>query len=261
MRPQRSVVDNQRGAIAKFYIFTSTHIASKYRGMITDDFTSEFDPFAPTFGEKFSPPNMPVSFRDWAGNEMSRVYSDQWGSFNGLTYSTWEVNPPNPTGYAPTMMVNCMNDAGPITGANGSPVHDPLFNPLYSQFCYELPYMPGVTDYLDTPVVPTAGFVGAGYNNPDCAYPTLTPAVSEVDGDGVGPWVSAAGNTITITALGDQQVNNYGYSGPSATATPFNQQTITRHYGFGTDARRRSLATRPAIPPLPSRSAARQRAS
>ena len=37
---------------------------------------------------------------------------------------------------------------------------------------------------------------------------------SDVDGDGAGPWVSAAGHTLTITALGDQQVNNYGYSGP-----------------------------------------------
>ena len=35
-------------------------------------------------------------------------------AYNGLTYSTWEVNPPNPTGYAPTMMVTCMNDPGPI---------------------------------------------------------------------------------------------------------------------------------------------------
>ena len=39
--------------------------------------------------------------------------------------------------------------------------------------------------------------------------------------------------TLTITALGDQTVNNYGYSGPSATAAPYNQKTVTRHYGFG----------------------------
>ena len=232
-------LSDQAGAIAKFYIFTSTHIGSKFTGIITDDFTSEFDPFAPTFGEKFSPPNMPVSFRDWAGNEVSRVYSDQWGVFNGMTYSTWEVNPPNPTGYAPGMMINCMNDAGPIVDTNpssptyGQMITDPLFNPLYSQFCYEDPYMPGVTDYLDTPVVPTAGFVGAGYNNPDCAYPNLTPAVSSVTGDIAGPWVSAAGHTLTINALGDQQVNNYGYSGPSAQKAPFNQKKVTRHYGFG----------------------------
>ena len=226
---------DQAGAIAKFYVYTSTHIAAKFTGIITDDFTSEFDPFSPTFGEKFSPPNMPVSFRDWTGAEISRVYSDQWGVFNGLTYSTWEVNPPNPTGYSPSMMITCMNDAGPIPDPNnpGKTIKDPLFNPYYSQFCYENPYMPGATDYMDTPVVPNSAFVSAGYNNPDCAYPDATPAVKEVDGDGVGPWVSAAGKTLTITALGDMSVNNYGYAGPSATTAPFNQKTITRHYGFG----------------------------
>jgi len=218
---------DQMGAIAKFYIYTSTHIASKFTGGITDDYTSEFDPFSPQFGEKFAPPNMPISLKDWAGNEVSRVYSDQWGAYNGMTYSTWEVNPPNPTGYSPTMMVVCMNDPG-----NGS-TPDPLFNPAYSQFCYELPFMPGTTQYLDTPVVPTSAFAGAGYNNVDCAYPDATPAISEVDGDGVGPWVQNGGSTLTIKALGDQMVNNYAYSGPSATTAPYNQKKIKRHYGFG----------------------------
>ena len=52
---------SQMSVSAKFSIFTSTHIASKFTGVITDDFTSEFDPFAPQFGEKFAPPNMPIS--------------------------------------------------------------------------------------------------------------------------------------------------------------------------------------------------------
>ncbi len=217
---------DQMGAIAKFYIYTSTHIASKFTGDITDDFTSEFDPFSPQFGEKFSPPNMPVSIKDWTGAEISRVYTDQWGTYDGMTYSTWEVNPPNPTGYSPTMMVFCMNDPG------AGPTPDALYNPGYSDFCYELPYMPGQTQYLDTPVVPTSAF-SAGYNHPDCAYPDATPAISEVDGDGKGPWVSAAGKTLTIAALGNQTVPNYGYSGPAATTAPFNQKTVSRHYGFG----------------------------
>ena len=226
---------NQESAIAKFYVYTSTHIASKFTGGITDDYTSEFDPFSPQFGEKFSPPDLPVSVKDWAGNEISRVYADHWGSYNGMTYSTWEVNPPNPTGYAPTMMVFCMNDPGPIPNPNGDGtlITDPLYTVGYSQFCYELPFMPGTTQYLDTPVVPTSAFAGAGYNNVDCAYPAATPAVAEVDGDQIGPWVSAAGNTLTITALGDQLVPNNAYTGPSATAAPYNQKTITRHYGFG----------------------------
>jgi hypothetical protein len=217
---------DQMGAIAKFYIYTSTHIASKFTGGITDDFTSEFDPFSPQFGEKFAPPNLPVAVRDWSGAEIGRVYADQWGSYDGMTYSTWEVNPPNPTGYSPTMMIFCMNDPG-----NGS-TPDPAFNPGYSQFCYELPFMPGTTQYLDTPVVPTSAF-SEGYNHPDCAYPDATPAVSSVTGDVAGPWVSVPGHTITIKSLGDQAVTNYGYSGPSTTVTPFNQKTITRHYGFG----------------------------
>jgi hypothetical protein len=220
-------LDDQTSSQAEFFIFTSTHVAAHFAGVITDDFTSEFDPYSPQFGEKFSPPDLPISIKDWTGTEISRVYSDHWGAYNGLTYSTWEVNPPNPTGYSPTMMVTCMNDPG--TGATP----DPLYNPAYSQFCYEIPFMPGATQYMDTPVVPTSAFAGAGYNNPDCAYPDATPAVSEVDGDGVGPWVSAAGNTLTIKSLGDQTVNNNAYSGPQQTSAPYNQKTITRHYGFG----------------------------
>jgi hypothetical protein len=230
----------QMGVDNNFFLFTSTHIASKFTGVITDDFTSEFDPFAPQFGEKFAPPNMAISTRDYLGNEISRVYSDHWGTYESMIFSSWEVNPPNITGYSPNMMVQCMNDPGPILDTNpssptfGKMINDPLYNPAYSNFCYEEPYMPGLTTYLDTPVVPTQAFVGAGYNNADCALPDATPAISEVDGDQVGPWVSAAGNTLTITALGDQQVQNDAYSGPSATAAPFNLKTVKRHYGFGT---------------------------
>ena len=232
-------LNEQESALAKFWIFTSAHVAAHFTGVITDDYTSEFDPFSPQFGEKFSPPNLPVSIKDWSGTEISRIYADQWGTYNGLTYSTWEVNPPNPTGYAPTMMVVCMNDPGPIPDPAhpGQTMTDPLFNPQYSQFCYEIPFMPGQTQYMDTPVVPTSAFAGAGYDNPDCAYPDQTPAVSEVDGDGIGPWVSAAGNTLHIHSLGDQTVPNNAYSGPSFTGSgtngTFGQKTVTRHYGFG----------------------------
>jgi hypothetical protein len=223
------ILEDQSSVLAKFYVFTSTHVAAHFTGVITDDFTSEFDPFSPQFGEKFSPPDLPVSLKDWSGTEIARVYADHWGAYNGLTYSTWEVNPPNPTGYAPTMMVTCMNDPG-----NGA-APDPLFNPQYSQFCYEIPFMPGQTQYMDTPVTPTSAFAGAGYNNPDCNYPDGTPAIKEVDSqDGIGPWVSLAGHSLTITSLGTITVPNNGYSGPAANTTPFNLKTVTRDYSFGT---------------------------
>ena len=215
-------LQDQEVALAKFWVFSSTHVAAHFTGFILDDLSSEFDPFSPQFGEKFAVPNLPVSIKDFAGNEVLRTYADQWGTYNGLNYSTWEVNPPNPTGYAPTMMVACMNDPG------NDPLNpDPYFNPAYSQFCYEIPYMPGQTQYMDTPVVPTASFA-EGYNPPDCAYPDTTPAIRRVDGDGVGPWSAgaAAGAVVAVDVTnggsgynGAPTVTFSGGSGSGATGT------------------------------------------
>jgi len=202
-------LQDQESALAKFWVFSSTHVAAHFTGFILDDLSSEFDPFSPQFGEKFAVPNLPVSIKDFNGNEVLRTYADQWGEYNGLNYSTWEVNPPNPTGYAPTMMVACMNDPG--TG----PSPDPYYNPSYSQFCYEIPYMPGQTQYMDTPVVPTASFA-EGYNPPDCSYPDATPAVARVDGDGIGPW--SAGQAGVVAEV---NVTNGGTGYTSAPAVTF----------------------------------------
>jgi hypothetical protein len=247
---------SQASANARFFIFTSTHIAGKFTGVITDDFTSEFDPFSPQFGEKFSPPNMPISTKDYLGNEISRVYSDHWGIYDGLTYSSWDVNPPNITGYSPAMMTQCMNDPGPILDTNpnsttyGQMITDPLYNSAYSDFCYINPYMPGLTTYNDTPVVPTQSFVGAGYNNPDCSYPDATPAIKEVDGDGVGPWLAGLTQgaifAVTLTNAGSAytsapSVSFTGAGGSGATATavisgPVASVNVTNHgeYQYGT---------------------------
>jgi hypothetical protein len=230
-------LEDQMQAQTDFFIWTKTPAASHYTGFVTDDFSSEYDPTNPSFGEKFAIPNLPISIRDYNGVEISRVYSDQWGTFNGLVFSTWEVNPPNPTGYAPQVMVMCMNDPGPVPDPAhpGQTMTDPYFNPNYSDFCYEWSFMPADTAYLDTPVVPTTAFADA-YNPPDCAYPDTTPAIkSVVSSDIPGPWVSASGpgHTLTIAALGDQQVLNPAYSGPAATQPPYNQKFIARHYGFG----------------------------
>ena len=237
------ILEDQASVLAKFYVFSSTHVAGHFTGLITNDFASEFDPFSPQFGEKFAPPNLPVAMRDFSGNEVVRVYADQWGVFNGLYFSTYGVNPPNPTGYVPQMSLSCMNDPGPILDTRtGSPtfgqmITDPAYSPAYSNFCYEWPFMPGTTAYMDTPVIPTMAFAD-GYNLPDCEYPDATPAIKSVISNetGVpGPWVSAAGSghTLTITALGDKDVQNPAFSGPGTTAAPYNQKTIKRHYGFG----------------------------
>jgi hypothetical protein len=240
-------LDDTMQANADFFIWTKVAKAVTFTGFISDDFSSEFDPASPAFGEKFAIPNVPVSIKDFNGVEVSRLYSDQWGTFNGLTYGSWEVNVPNITGYSPNMMVTCMNDPGPIPDPlhAGQVINDPYYTPAYSTFCYENPFMPGDATYLDTPVVPVSAFA-EGYNPPDCAYPDGTPMIKSVTGDlipgstGRGPWVSAAGHSITITAAGDASGNivvpNNAYSGPAANSAPYNLKTITRHVGFGAGA-------------------------
>ncbi len=226
-------LNDQQQASAAFFVFTEVPVASNNTGIILDDASSEFNAAAPDFGEKASVPFVPVSIKDFTGMEVSRTYSDQWGAYNTMTPSSWLVNPPTPSGYGPNMMVVCINDPGPIPGTNGTMITDPAYNPAYSNFCYTVPFMPGQTTYLDTPVLPIAAFA-AGYNPPDCAQPDHAPAILRVDGSaGIGPWLPAAGGTLTIQAQGDQLVPNPAYAGPFAASGPSSQPTVLRHYGFG----------------------------
>jgi hypothetical protein len=70
---------------------------------------NEFSPFSPGFGEKYGPPFMPVSLRDQAGREFSRVYSDRFGTYNALVPSTFSYNIPIPSGVSPNMIQACLN--------------------------------------------------------------------------------------------------------------------------------------------------------
>ncbi|HEY3446132.1 MAG TPA: Ig-like domain-containing protein [Myxococcales bacterium] len=240
---KKVVLGDQAQASATFFVFTEVPAAANNTGMILDDASSEFNAAAPDFGEKASVPFVPVSIKDSSGQEISRTYSDQWGTYNMMTPSSWLVNPPTPSGYGPNMLVTCMNDPGPIADPAGSIdpatgkvrlITDPAYNPAYSNFCYTNPFMPGQTTYLDTPVLPIAAFA-AGYNPADCALPGASPAIKRVDSSaGFGPWLPAAGGTLTITAEGDQQVLNPAYAGPFATGGLASQRTVLRHYGFGT---------------------------
>lgn len=238
------VLVDKANAAANFFMFTEVPVAAHVVGMILDDTANEFDPNAPTFGEKHAPSFVPVSFRDWTGREITRVYSDQFGNFNALVPSTFSMNLPMPSGAAPNMLTACMNspmkpkldaNGNPVVNANGSQVmeEDPLFKPQYSQFCYTFQYMPGKTTYLDTPVVPVAAFAGQGQFPLDCEYPDGTPVIAWADGVN-GPWIPAGGTpasrTVTIASPGSVMVPNPAFGAPGAPAT------IPRDYGFGDTA-------------------------
>ena len=244
-RKQVKLAQSQNAA-ADFFMFTEVPVAGHFVGFILDDLANEFDPNAPTFGEKHALPFLPISIRDWTGLEVNRVYSDQYGTYNGLVPSTYSVNIPVPSGVSPNMVTTCMNSPGPIkdtrvgSATYGQQIIDPYFDRRYSQFCYTLQYLPGKTTYLDTPVLPVAAFAGANQFPLDCELDNGTPIIYTATGNtNNGPWIpsptgttaaaAAAWPVLTIVSAGQIEVKNPAYDGTTATT-----QTIFRDYGFGT---------------------------
>ena len=233
-RKQVFLADGQNAA-ADFFLFTKAPIAGHIYGFILDDTQNEFDPNAPNFGEKFAPPWLPISIRDWTGREISRTLSDQYGVYNALVPSTYSANLPQPSGMSPSMLTVCLNS--PTSPETATP--DPLYNPQYSQYCYTFQYMPGTTTYLDTPVLPVAAFAGPGQ------YPLDAEFTDRDAQDQTGNrravcafrgWFACRSCPKAMCA-----VPNPAYCpGPpmtSATECPVVDQnrTITRDYGFGAD--------------------------
>lgn len=229
-------------AAADFFLFTYVPVAAHMVGFILNDLANEFDPNAPTFGEKFAPSWVPVSIQDWTGQEIGRTYSDEYGTYNALVPSTYSVNVPAPSGVAPNMLTACMNHPGPIVDQRvGSPtygqeIEDPYFNRQYSQFCYTFQYMPGTTTYLDTPVLPVAAFAGTRQFPLDCEYQSGVPMIYSVSGPAGGPWVSTANNTqrVTILSAGSVDVPNPAFDGVNGVEP----RLISRDYSFGSTAGR-----------------------
>lgn len=224
-----------------FHMFSKAAPAGHIVGMILDDLANEFDPYAPSFGEKYAPPFMPISIRDYAGNEINRVYSDRYGTYNALVPSTFAYNVPLPSGVAPNMVNVCLN-APTMKDANGNTVLDPHYNPQYSQYCYTFQYLPGKTTYLDTPVLPIAAFAGPSQYALDTEAADSVPAIKMVTGtttvNGVepGPWVQAAGQTVRVVSMGKTKVSNPNYDQTNL-GNPANAgvapKSFERDYGFG----------------------------
>ena len=242
-----------QNAATNFFLMTDVPIAANVSGMILNDLANEFNPNAPSFGEKYAPPYLPVAFYDWNGKPVNRVYADEFGRFDLMVPSTWSVNLPQPSGVSPSVLLSCMNDAGPIPNPEAGPnpdapatIVDPFFNPQYSQFCYTFQYMPGDTTYLDTPVLSIAAFANPPAFPLDCERADATPMIASVERlanssrSGTardGPFVVAAGTValpqqIAIKSMGGAvQVPNPSWDG--TTNTP---KTIARNYNFGATA-------------------------
>ncbi|HHJ34917.1 MAG TPA: hypothetical protein ENJ87_04040, partial [Gammaproteobacteria bacterium] len=190
-----------KNAAADFFLFTPVPIAAHVVGGILNDLGNEFDPNNPNFGEKFAPSWAPVTFSDWTGKLITKVYTDEFGKYEALVPSSPTVNIGSPTGLAPNMLSACMNDPSPVPNPNYDPadvssapfINDPYYNPQFSTFCYTFQYMPGSTTYLDTPVVPISAFATTGRFPLDCAIADHNPLIKYVTGPGgfTGPVIAS----------------------------------------------------------------------
>ncbi|MEW6118263.1 MAG: hypothetical protein AB1553_15410, partial [Nitrospirota bacterium] len=222
------VVRNGQNTAADFYLFTEVPKAARAVGFVNNDLGAEFNMASPNFGEKLAAAWIPISFKDWAGKEIVRVYADEFGSYNALLPSTYTANIPSPSGFSPNMITAVLND--PIM-ADGS--IDPFYNPVYSITPWTFEFMPGKTTYMDTPLIPMAAFSAAG-TQLDTAPPSNTPVIKTVTGPeaGGGPVMCSSrttGRTVTITGVSSAWIINPAYS-PNI---PGSQFRIQRFFGFG----------------------------
>ena len=210
-----------------FRFFTPVEPAGRMVGLVTDDLTLEFRAGNPRLGDKIGPSFMPISVQDFAGNELVRTYTDEWGQYNTLVPSTFWTNTPNPTGVSPHMVVVVLNPqflADPVTRRINPALQDQFFKPGYPTATFNFDFWPGKITYVDTPIVPIRPAIDT--TPLDCGFNNGTPVISQVNGPAGGPWVEfpTPQSFITITSPGNVPVPN-----PDQTVGG----TITRDYGFG----------------------------
>jgi len=219
-----------------FFMYTEVPVTGHIKGFVLNDLTNEFNPLSPNFGEKFAPSWLPVSIRDYAGNEINHIYTDEYGVYNAIVPSSYRINVPMPSGVSPNMAQVCLNS--PVMQDPAQPgvwIPDPHFDKHYTQFCYTFNFTPGQTTYADTPILPIAGFTGNGNFQLDAEYPDHTPVIASVNAvntKGGGPYLESSSGTITITSRGTVQVPD-----PSAARVDGSSQVlVNRDYGFGNAA-------------------------
>ena len=224
-------VADGRNAAADFHLYTEVPKAARGVGFVLNDLGAEFNQASPNFGEKLAAPWLPISIRDWAGTEISRVYSDEYGTYNFLVPSTYSAHVPMPAGVSANMMTIVLNDPLLPDGTV-----DPFYNPMYVTAPWTFHYMPGGLSYLDTPIVPQAAFTTAE-KRIDTEPQDHEPVIKRVDGPetGGGPWIRRTGGgttfrRVTIQAMGPTPVINPDYD----SNIPGSPMNIVRDYGFGT---------------------------
>ena len=229
-RKSVELTDGQNAGV-EFFFLTDVPKAARAVGIINNDLAAEFRSTSPVAGEKAAPSWIPVAFKDFTGHEVVRVYSDEWGGYNAMVPSAFINNLSSPAGNVPHIMVVTLNDPGPIPNPENpsQSITDPWYDPNYSTISYTLNFSPGRTTYLDTPVLPVGAFRDLPDVNIDCEPESGTPVIYSVSGPLGGPFVSNAGEFVTLISVGAPAVPNPDYDPDNPATTPH----VRRDYTFG----------------------------
>ncbi len=226
-------VTSALNAAAEFFFFTKVPKAARGLGFINNDLAPEFNMASPAYGEKMSPSWLPVSLRDWNGREVARTYSDEFGSYEFLVPGSYTVNQASPTGVTLAMYNIILNDplmADP-TAPLASRIPDPWHDSDYSVPPWVFQFETARTSYIDSPITPTAAFVGYPSGQLDVLPSQGVPVIVSVSqGSGVpGALACDENDQIVITAAGPTYVPNPDYDPDLPGSSP----TIVRNFGFG----------------------------
>jgi large repetitive protein len=222
-------LNEKRNGAADFFFFTEVPKAARAVGLVTDDLHANFDPNHPFYGEKATPSWIPISFQDYAGHELVRVYCDEYGVYNAMLPSTYSVNVPMPSGVSPGVYMIVLNDPTMPDPANpGQVIPDPYYDPDYGTDSSSFDFWPGMTAYPDTPILPQGAFVGYPNGRMDIEPTNGTPVIFSAVSPACGPYLPTPASVLTITALGTVQVPN-----PLYLATNGLPLMVTRDFGFG----------------------------
>jgi hypothetical protein len=221
------ILSSGQNAATDFSLYTEVPKAGRIVGEVQDPVANTFNQFDPNYGGAKGVPWVPVSIKDFAGNEVARVLTDEWGDFNAMVPSSFRANVLSPSGFSPNVVTVCSN----------SPASDPHYDPNFGEICLPVEAFPGKTAFLITTVNAIRGFVGTATSglppNLDCEFPDKTPQITSVIGPSGGPYVPGTGNQIHITSLGPSQGPSVTVPNPDYPDVPLSTPTIIRDYGFG----------------------------
>ena len=232
----------RRSFTVNFGVFTDVPIPSRMWGTVWNDLMLEFNPSSPNAAGNLALSWLPVTIKDYKGQALVRTYTDQWGHFEAMVPSNYDIAPPIPIGLVVSQYTVVANDPGPILDTRaGSPtagqmITDPFFNPAYGQEVIRenWPFFPGQTTFIDTIVIPNSAFVGNRVPL-NCDYSDHSPEIFRVDGPRGGPLVFEMGSgaeQLTVQSVGQLSVNNPDYD-PTKPTSATNPQKIVRDHGFG----------------------------